>query len=76
MIAAGTLNTPVTVLPSRSATNDPGGPVSAAGKLMPMSCRMLTKLPAQPTAIVDAPRAYSSTRSQPMIQANSSPSVA
>ena len=43
---------------------------------MPMSCRMLMKLPDQPTAIVDAPSAYSSIRSQPMIQANSSPSVA
>src|SRR5262249_10217735 len=76
MIAAGTLNTPATVLPSGSATRDPGGPDNAAGKWIPMSCRMLTKFPDHPTAIVAAPSAYSSTRSQPMIHANSSPSVA
>src|SRR5438105_10724424 len=55
--AAGTLNTPVTVLPSARATSDPGGPVSAAGMLTPISCIRLTNVPAQPTAIVEAPSA-------------------
>ena len=77
MIAvAGRLNTPLIVLPSGSATSDPGGAVSCAGKFTPMSDRILIKLPDQPTAIVDAPSAYSRIKSQPMIHANSSPSVA
>src|SRR4051812_24259782 len=36
MSAAGTLNTPVTVLPSASATSEPGGPVNAGGMLTPI----------------------------------------
>ena len=57
----------------------PGGrrvDVSDAGSAMPKSLSRLTKYPDQPTPTVAAPTAYSSTRSQPMIQATSSPIVA
>src|SRR6185437_6126359 len=74
--AASTLNTPCTVLPPGSVTTDPGGPAHRAEMPNPKSCRKLWTLPAHPTAMVDAPRAYSRIRSQPMIQANSSPNVA
>src|SRR5207248_2181999 len=47
-----------------------------AGKTMPTFARTFWKYPDQPVATVALPTAYSSTRSQPMIQANSSPSVA
>ena len=40
------------------------------------SCRKLTRWPDQPTATVAAPSAYSRIRSQPMIHAKNSPSVA
>ncbi len=50
--------------------------VSAGGKWMPKPRKRLTKYPDQPTDTVDAPIAYSSTRSHPMIQATSSPIVA
>src|SRR2546426_5039759 len=48
----------------------------AAGTSRPISCRNDTTYPDQPMATVTAPSAYSSTKSQPMIHANSSPSVA
>src|SRR3989440_10966701 len=47
-----------------------------AGTSSPTSCRNDTTYPDQPMATVTAPSAYSSTKSQPMIHANSSPSVA
>jgi hypothetical protein len=43
---------------------------------MPNSARNFTKLPPQPTATVAAPNRYSNIKSQPMIQAINSPSVA
>jgi hypothetical protein len=43
---------------------------------MPRSARNDTTYPDQPMATVVALRAYSSTRSQPMIQAMNSPNVA
>src|SRR5437667_493617 len=53
-----------------------GAAVSPAGSLRPKLPSRLTKWPDQPTPTVAAPAAYSSTRSQPMIQATSSPMVA
>src|SRR2546425_1090437 len=54
-----------------------GAAASDAGMLMPTkSWRKATRWPDQPTATVDAPSAYSRIRSQPMIQAMNSPSVA
>ena len=41
-----------------------------------MSRRNDTTYPDQPIETVTAPKAYSKTKSQPMIQAKSSPSVA
>ncbi len=63
MTAAGRLNTGV-------------GPARDGGIVMPTSRARLTKYPDQPTATVDVLSAYSRIRSQPMIQANSSPTVA
>jgi hypothetical protein len=54
----------------------PGGAASAAGIVMPRSRAKLTKYPDQPTATVETLSAYSRIRSQPMIQAKSSPTVA
>src|SRR5437879_8776663 len=53
-----------------------GAAVSPAGSLRPKFPSRLTKWPDQPTPTVAAPAAYSSTRSQPMIHAISSPIVA
>src|SRR5213593_1455890 len=53
-----------------------GGAVRLAGMWTPNSPSRDTKWPDQPTPTVAAPAAYSSTRSQPMIQAISSPMVA
>src|SRR5438128_1646173 len=54
-----------------------GAAASDGGKLMPTkSWRKLVRWPDQPTATVAAPSAYSRMRSQPMIQAMNSPSVA
>ncbi len=50
--------------------------VSVAGRVMLKWESSDTKCPDHPTATVEAPAAYSSTRSQPMIQATSSPIVA
>src|SRR5438105_12350827 len=58
------------------ATSVPRAAEMAQGKLMPTSCRNDTTYPDQPIATVTAPSAYSSTRSHPIIQAISSPSVA
>src|SRR5205823_12880390 len=53
-----------------------GGAVRLAGIRTPNSPSRDTKWPDQPTPTVAAPAAYSSTRSQPMIQAANSPMVA
>jgi hypothetical protein len=74
--AAGRLKTPGTMVPSRARAVVPGAVVSAGGSASPRSRRKLTKYPDQPTAMVEALRAYSSTRSQPMIQATNSPAEA
>ena len=54
----------------------PGGPVSETGIGRPTSLARLTTYPDQPTATVDVLKAYSRIKSQPMIQAASSPTVA
>src|SRR6185312_1290172 len=74
--AAGMLKMPCTVAPPGSTTTEPGGPAHCAGMPNPKSCRKLCTLPAHPTAIVDAPNAYSRIRSHPMIHAKISPNVA
>src|SRR5215211_2356033 len=76
MITAGRLNTAVTVAPSAMATAVPGAALSVAGNCRPIWCSSVTRLPDQPTATVAAPSAYSRMRSQPMIHATNSPSVA
>src|SRR5438034_9464219 len=76
MTTAGRLNTAVMLVPSAHCTTVPRAPDGAHGTSSPMSCRNDTTYPDQPMATVTAPRAYSSTRSQPMIQAKISPSVA
>src|SRR5258708_1211182 len=52
-----------------------GAAASPGGTVTPRSRMRLTKYPDQPTATVDTLSAYSRIRSQPMIQANSSPAV-
>ena len=54
----------------------PGAALSAAGNWMPNSLSSAFRFPDQPTATVAAPSAYSRMRSQPMIHAMNSPSVA
>jgi len=54
----------------------PGAALIAAGIDHPSWCSSVTRLPDHPTATVAAPSAYSRIRSQPMIQATNSPSVA
>src|SRR2546422_5298629 len=57
--------------------NQQGAAANAGGMSMPAkSCRKLERCPDQPTATVAAPSAYSRIRSQPMIHAMNSPSVA
>jgi hypothetical protein len=63
MTMAGTLAMP----PSSGAL------VSACGRCKPSSSRILPKYPDQPMATVEVAMAYSRIRSQPMIQAISSP---
>src|SRR5207237_3278559 len=53
-----------------------GDAARCGGIVMPSWPRSDTRWPDQPTPTVAAPAAYSSTRSQPMIQATSSPIVA
>src|SRR6267378_2519875 len=76
MITAGRLKTAATCVPSGQVTIVPRAAERAHGTSMCKSCRNDTTYPDQPIATVTAPSAYSSTRSQPMIQAMSSPSVA
>src|ERR1700753_3947724 len=73
MMTAGRLNTAVTGAPSVTMTAVPGAALKAAGNWMAQCFRQLTRYPDQPTATVEAPRAYSRIRSQPMIQATNSP---
>src|SRR6266699_3744280 len=68
--------TAVTLVPSAHLTTVPRAADSAHGTSSPMSCRNDTTYPDQPMATVTAPRAYSRTRSHPMIHAKISPSVA
>ena len=65
---AGRLKTPTPLTP--------GAAVRAGGRAIPKPCRKLTTYPDQPAATVAVPSAYSRIRSQPIIQATSSPSVA
>src|SRR5882672_5168796 len=58
------------------ASNSIGGPMSAGAKCQSNVAITCWKYEDQLLATVAAPTAYSSTRSQPMIHANSSPSVA
>ncbi len=59
---------------SRSKDPPASGPESAAGMSQPrLVCMRLRTYPDQPTATTAVPSANSSTRSQPMIQAGSSP---
>ena len=76
MMTAGRLKTAVMVEPSARVTTVPRAADSAGGTMIPMSLRNETTYPDHPIATVTAPSAYSSTRSQPMIQAKISPSVA
>ena len=73
---AGRLTIAVTGSPPGTATSVPGAALSAAGNGIPRSRNRLVRCPDQPTETVAALSAYSSTRSHPMIQAISSPSVA
>jgi hypothetical protein len=73
---AGKLKIAVTDEPSASATTVPGAALIAAGSEIPKSRKRLATLPDHPTATVAAPSAYSRIKSQPMIHAMNSPSVA
>jgi hypothetical protein len=73
---AGRLNQALTSLPSGRLTRVPGAAVSSAGIAIPILPSRLLKYPDQPTATVEDTIAYSRIRSQPMIQAMNSPSVA
>src|ERR1041385_5286632 len=53
-----------------------GAAVNETGRWMPKFWSRATKYEDHPAPTVDAPIAYSSTRSQPMIQAMNSPMVA
>src|SRR5690349_10655601 len=53
-----------------------GADVRDTGRLRPKSLSKATKYDDHPAPTVDAPIAYSSTRSHPMIQATNSPMVA
>ena len=73
---AGRLQIAVASVPSASFTAWPVASAHWGGMWMPKLPSRLTKYPDQPTATVDAPMAYSRIRSQPMIQAKISPTVA
>src|SRR5579859_2430070 len=72
---AGRLATPCTDRPSGSVTGSNGPAQNCAGSVIPNVCSSETTYADQLIDTVDAPIAYSSTRSQPMIQASHSPSV-
>jgi hypothetical protein len=73
---AGRLKTPCTTVPSASVAVWNGPIVHCGGMPIPNCPRKLITSPAQPTDTVAAPSAYSRIRSQPMIHATNSPSVA
>src|SRR5882724_219125 len=73
---AGRLMKPWMVVPSVRRTCCHGEAKRAGGRLMPKLCNKATRVADQPMETVAAPTAYSSTRSQPMIQASNSPMVA
>ena len=73
---AGTFTKPDTVEPSASLADSKGDITSWAGRCSPYLPRNLIKYCDQLMATVAAPTEYSSTRSQPIIQAKSSPMVA
>src|SRR5262249_24260744 len=76
MMTAGRLKMAVTWVPSASVTSVPRAADSCAGMLMPTSCKNGTTEPDQPIDTVTAPRAYSIIKSQPLIHAKTSPSLA
>src|SRR5580692_4647296 len=59
-----------------AASNENGDDTNRSGRTRPKSLTKLTTYPDQPMETAIAPTAYSRIRSQPMIQAISSPSVA
>ena len=59
-----------------AASNENGDDTYRSGRMRPKSLTKLTTYPDQPMATAIAPTAYSRIRSQPMIQAISSPNVA
>src|SRR5450432_348628 len=75
MITAGIFAMPLAMVPSGSATASNGPAMNCAGRLMPKVWSSETTYADQLMETVEEPTAYSSTRSQPMIQAIHSPSV-
>src|SRR5580704_7828081 len=73
MITAGVLAMPWTMVPSGNLSASNGPATNCGGRLMPNVCRSETTYADQLMETVDEPTAYSSTRSQPMIQASHSP---
>src|SRR5690242_1423776 len=67
---------PILVPTSLASHQRYGAAVTDAGRLTPKFLSKATKYDDHPAPTVDAPIAYSSTRSQPMIQAMNSPIVA
>src|SRR5581483_1198595 len=76
IMTAGRLKMAATCVPSAKVINVPRAADNCGGMLMPMSRKNETTYPDQPIDTVTAPSAYSKIKSQPMIQANNSPSVA
>jgi hypothetical protein len=71
------LTSVVSTMTSRNANRSKCEPYdSADGKVMPRCCRNTPKYADQPCATTLAPSSISSSRSQPMIHATNSPSVA
>ena len=66
----------VSTMTAAGRLNGPGGPASDTGTSSPTSWASDTKYPDHPTATVETLSAYSRIRSQPMIHATSSPTVA
>jgi hypothetical protein len=75
MNTAGILIIPETVVPSDNVAVSKGDIVKDGGKSMPKLCKIFTKYLDHDMATVAAPTAYSSTKSQPIIQAINLPMV-
>ena len=73
---AGRLNSAVADEPSASTTAVPGAALTSGGKAMPISARNDTTYPTSRRRPSRRQARTPSTRSQPMIHATSSPSVA